>query len=112
MSFFDDEDEEPPTAVRAARPQQQPRPQPRRPGRGGGSGGGSSGQTKGILHTLAADIGPGNAQSIPLPLLVLGGLALLLFLTAAATWFARRLQGRRITPAPAHAPASSVRPKP
>jgi hypothetical protein len=78
-------------------------------GGGGGSGGGSSGQTKGILHTLAADIGPGNAQSIPLPLLVLGGLALLLFLTAAATWFARRLQGRRVTPAPA---ASSVRPKP
>ena len=78
-------------------------------GGGGGSGGGSGGQTKGILHTLAADIGPGNAQSIPLPLLVLGGLALLLFLTAAATWFARRLQGRRVTPAPAH---SSVRPKP
>jgi hypothetical protein len=82
-------------------------------GGGGGGSGGGSGQTKGILHTLAADIGPGNAQSIPLPLLVLGGLALLLFLTAAATWFARRLQGRRGTPTPAHAPApSSVRPKP
>ncbi len=82
-------------------------------GSGGGGSGGGSGQTKGILHTLAADLGPGNAQSIPLPLLVLGGLALLLFLTAAATWFTRRLQGRRGTPAPAHAPAaSSVRPKP
>jgi len=84
---------------------------------GGGGGGGSSGGTsppaKSLFSRLAADIGPGNAQSIPLPLLVLGGLALLLFLTAAATWFARRLQGRRITPAPAHAPAhSSVRPKP
>jgi len=85
-------------------------------GGGGGSGGGGGGngsQGKSLFSRLAADIGPGNAQSIPLPLLVLGGLALLLFLTAAATWFARRLQGRRITPAPAHAPAaSSVRPKP
>lgn len=38
MSFFDDEDEEPPTAVRPARAPQQPRPQPRRPGGGGGGG--------------------------------------------------------------------------
>ena len=79
----------------------------------GGGGGGTGATGKSLFSRLAADIGPGNAQSIPLPLLVLGGLALLLFLTAAATWFARRLQGRRITPAPAHAPASSsVRPKP
>ncbi len=78
-------------------------------GGGGGSGGGTGGHGKSLFSRLAADIGPGNAQSIPLPLLVLGGLALLLFLTAAATWFARRLQGRRVTPAPAH---SSVRPKP
>jgi hypothetical protein len=82
-------------------------------GGGGGGGGGTSGPGKSLFSRLAADIGPGNAQSIPLPLLVLGGLALLLFLTAAATWFARRLQGRRVTPAPAHAPAaSSVRRKP
>ncbi|HEU0250898.1 MAG TPA: hypothetical protein VFR48_09255 [Solirubrobacteraceae bacterium] len=49
MSFFDDEDEEPPTAVRPARPQQQPRPQPRRPGRGGGSGAGTGGGSGGAL---------------------------------------------------------------
>ena len=76
------------------------------PGIGGGGGGngptsGTSGAHKGILQRLAADIGPGNAQSIPLPLLVLGGLALLLLLTAAVTWFARRMQSRRVTPAPA-----------
>jgi hypothetical protein len=70
-------------------------------GGGGGSTGGGSGVHKGVLSKLAADIGPGNAQSIPLPLLVLGGLALLLLLTAAATWCARRLQARRVTPAPA-----------
>lgn len=86
---------------------------------GGSSGGGgtpsgtSSPPHKGIVHRLAADLGPSNAQSIPLPLLVLGGLAFLLFLTAGATWFTRRLQARRVTPAPAHArAASSVRPKP
>lgn len=89
------------------------------PGPGGGTNGGSgptggtSGHNQSFIHRLAADLGPSNAQSIPLPLLVLGGLALLLFLTAAATWLARRLQARRVTPAPAHArTASSVRPKP
>jgi hypothetical protein len=76
------------------------------PPSGGKSGGG------GVLSSLAKRVGPGNAQSIPLPLLVLGGLALLLLLTAAATWLARRLQARRVTPAPAHArTGSSVRPK-
>ena len=78
-------------------------------GTGGGSGGGSS---AGLFRQLAQKLGPGNAQSIPLPLLVLGGLALLLLMTAAMTWFARRIQARRVTPAPAHAPTgNSVRPK-
>jgi hypothetical protein len=87
------------------------------PGPGGTSGPSSGGtpgggQGQGILGDLAKRLGPGNAQSIPLPLLVLGGLALLLLLTAAATWLARRLQARRMTPAPAHARApGSVRPK-
>jgi hypothetical protein len=79
---------------------------------GPSSGGPPAGDGHGILGDVAKRLGPGNAQSIPLPLLVLGGLALLLLLTAAATWFARRLQARRVTPAPAHASAaSSVRPK-
>ena len=58
---------------------------------------------KGFVTRLADRLGPGNAQSIPLPLLVLGGLALLLLLSAAGTWIARRLQARRMTPAPAPA---------
>jgi hypothetical protein len=82
-------------------------------GSSGGGGGGTPSGNRGLFTRLASDLGPSNAQSIPLPLLVLGGLALLLFLTAAATWLTRRLQARRVTPAPAHArAASSVRPKP
>jgi hypothetical protein len=38
LSFFDDEDEEPPTTVRPAPTQQRPRPQPRRPQSAGGPG--------------------------------------------------------------------------
>jgi hypothetical protein len=76
-------------------------------GGGGSSGGSSTGGHRGLISRIAHDIGPGNAQSIPLPLLVLGGLAALLLLTAAATWVMRRMQARRVTPAPAHAHASS-----
>ena len=71
-------------------------------GNGGGSGGG-------FFKSLGDRLGPGNAQSIPLPLIVLAGLALLLLLAAGATWFARRLQARRVTPAPATAPAGPKR---
>jgi hypothetical protein len=39
LSFFDDEDEEPPTTVRPAHTQHQQRPRPRRPQSGGGPGG-------------------------------------------------------------------------
>jgi hypothetical protein len=88
-------------------------------GRGGGGGGGPNSTPIGpgtgnqkpppshpSLWTRFTDrLAPGNAQSIPLPLIVLAGLALLLLLAAAATWFARRLQTRRMTPAPAPAPA-------
>jgi hypothetical protein len=76
-----------------------PSPNPGGGGRPTGSSGGGSGG--GLLGGVAKRLGPGNAQSIPLPLLVLGGLALLLLLTAAATWLTRRLQARRVTPAPA-----------
>lgn len=74
---------------------------------GGGGGNGGSGGNGGLIRRIAHDIGPGNAQSIPLPLLVLGGLAALLLLTAAGTWVLRRMQARRVTPTPAHAHASS-----
>ena len=73
----------------------------------GGGGGGTSLPSSGhrsLLQSLTDRLSPGNAQSIPLPLIVLAGLAVLLLLAAAATWFARRVQSRRVTPATAPAP--------
>jgi hypothetical protein len=83
-------------------------------GGGGGPGGGSSGPGSGsggggFFNALGDRLGPGNAQSIPLPLIVLAGLALLLLLAAGATWLTRRLQSRRVTPATAAAPAGPKR---
>jgi hypothetical protein len=75
------------------------------PGPSGDKGNGdTSSPNTGLWPSITNRLSPGNAQSVPLPLIVLAGLALLLLLAAAATWFARRLQARRVTPAPAHAP--------
>ena len=68
----------------------------------GGTNPPSSGH-KSLWTSLTDRLSPGNAQSVPLPLIVLAGLAILLLLAAAATWFARRLQTRRVTPATAPA---------
>jgi hypothetical protein len=73
-------------------------------GTGGGTGGGSSG-SGGLLGSFS----PSDAQSIPLPLLVLGGLALLLLAAAGATLVARRVQARRVAPVPVRAPAVDKR---
>jgi hypothetical protein len=72
---------------------------------GPSSGSGTSVQSpdKGFVTRLFDSVGPGNAESVPLPLLVLAGLAVLLLLAAAGTWLAKRLQARRMTPAPAPA---------
>jgi hypothetical protein len=43
---------------------------------------------------------PSNADSIPIPLLVLAGLALLLLAAAGASFVARRIQSRRAGPTP------------
>jgi hypothetical protein len=42
---------------------------------------------------------PSSADEVPLPLLVLAGLAVLLLLAAAGGFVARRIQGRRLPPA-------------
>ena len=76
------------------------------PGAGNGSGpgpGGTAGGShdKGFFHWLANRVGPSTANSVPLPLLVLGGLALALIAAAAVSYFARRYQARRAEPPPA-----------
>jgi hypothetical protein len=57
--------------------------------------------SSGPLTTGIDHIGPSDATSVPLPLIVLAGLALLLLLAAGGTWLARRIQSRRMHPAPA-----------
>jgi hypothetical protein len=79
------------------------------PSGGGSSSSGSGNGGGGFFKSLGDRLGPGNAQSIPLPLIILAGLALLLLLAAGATWFARRIQARRVTPATATGPAGPKR---
>jgi hypothetical protein len=69
------------------------------PGAKGGSGGGPKGGG-GIIRWLARTLGPDTATSIPIPLLVLGGLALALMAAAGISFFARRYQARRAAPEP------------
>ncbi len=73
-------------------------------GTGTGTGNGTTSHDRSWVQSLADSLGPSNARSIPLPLLILGGLALILLLAAIATWLAKRIQNRRVTPAPAPAP--------
>ncbi len=70
-------------------------------------GGGPNGPTaatgkhdEGFFHWLAKKIGPSTAESVPVPLLVLGGLALALIAAAAISFFARRYQARKGTTEP------------
>lgn len=73
------------------------------PGAGGGGGpgnpgGGSGKHDEGFFHWLASKIGPSTADSVPVPLLVLGGLALALIAAAGISFGARRYQARRAGP--------------
>ena len=79
-------------------------------GSGSGSGGGgtpSPEDEKGVLGALE----PANADSIPVPLLVLAGVAMLLLAAAAAGFIAKRLQERRVPIAPV-APGAGDGPAP
>jgi len=69
----------------------------------GGSGGGEatppsggSGDDDGVLGAVK----PANADSVPIPLLVLAGLALVLLAAASAGFAARRIQARRVRVSP------------
>jgi cobalamin biosynthesis Mg chelatase CobN len=69
-----------------------------------GSSSPSSGHGKGFITRVIDKIGPSNAESVPTPLLVLAGIAILLLLAAGGSWFARRYQARRLRPAPVSEP--------
>src|SRR6266566_4225864 len=53
---------------------------------------------RGPIQNAIDWLGPSNAESIPLPLLILAGIALLLLAAAAASFVARRIQARRLRP--------------
>jgi hypothetical protein len=57
-----------------------------------------------FFQRVANAIGPGNATSIPLPLLILAGIGLLLVAAAGASYAARRIRARRGRPQPATYP--------
>jgi hypothetical protein len=61
----------------------------------GGGPGGTGGTGGGIFHKLASWLGPSTADSIPIPLLILGGLAFTLMAAAGVSLLTRRLQARR-----------------
>lgn len=69
---------------------EQPRPS------GGGEEPESPGDTNGVLGEAIGKLGSGSADSVPVPLLIIGGLALLLLAGGSAGLVARRLQARRI----------------
>jgi hypothetical protein len=67
---------------------------------GGGTGttpGNSNANSKGLAH-VADELNPGSASSLPVPLLVLGGLALLLVIAGGAGLVVKQLQARRPGP--------------
>ena len=63
--------------------------------RNGGGGPGTGATGGGVFHWLAKKLGPSTADSIPIPLLVLGGLAFTLMAAAGVSYVARRVQARR-----------------
>jgi len=76
-----------------------------KPGKGGGPGTTTTSTTTkkkddgGGLTKIANELNPGSATSLPLPLLILGALALLLVAAGGAGLLAKRIQARRPPPA-------------
>jgi uncharacterized membrane protein YgcG len=68
-------------------------------GPGGSSGNGPTNSNGSPSSSSPIDhvFNPSSAQSVPLPLIILAALAVLLLLAGAGTWFAKRMQARRLT---------------
>ena len=60
-----------------------------------GTGPGEGGSTPGDETTAAGDVDTSGPSSVPIPLLILGGLALLLLAAGGAGYLSRRAQTRR-----------------
>jgi hypothetical protein len=69
-------------------------------GAGGTTGpsGGDDDGSKGVITRAIEWLGPSNADAVPLPLLILAGVALLLLAAAGSSFLSRRLQARRLPP--------------
>jgi hypothetical protein len=53
---------------------------------------------KGVILRTIEWLGPSDAASVPLPLLILAGVAFLLLAAAGSSFISRRLQARRLPP--------------
>ncbi len=71
----------------------------------GPSGSNGSSANKGFFGSVFDTFAPKNANGVPLPLVVLGAIALLLLLAGGGSVLARRMQSRRIALAPPEPPA-------
>ncbi len=82
-------------------------PVPPGPGASGSDGGGSGGTAhdESFWDQVSHAIGPTNADAVPLPLLILAGLAMLLLAAAAASLIARRIQSKKTPPSDGSAAA-------
>ncbi|MGE5275056.1 MAG: hypothetical protein ACM3QU_15005 [Verrucomicrobiota bacterium] len=81
-------------------------------GSGGGSGGGGSQAAGGPIGGAINAGKPGSADSLPVPLLVLGGVALALMAAGGAGFLARRSRLRRMQVASAAVPHGSANERP
>lgn len=78
---------------------------------GGGKKGGGGKSTSGPIKQLFDTTKPGSADSVPVPLIVLGGVALLLMAAGGAGFLARRTRARKLQLATAASvPQASTKP--
>jgi len=66
----------------------------------GSDGPSKPGDESGVPEAGAGDVDTASSSSVPVPLLVLAGLALLLVAAGSVGYVARRLQARRLPPTP------------
>jgi len=69
-------------------------------GKGPNGGKPSGPRGNGAVRAALKDIGPNSADSFPLPLIVLGAIALLLIAAGSAGYLARRINARRVAISP------------